>query len=213
MLKKLLKDKLNAKYQGVLKKLTPKGLELLVDKLSTKVTTEDELEDFVNGLENTLEVFVDVIQSETDRRIKEEVDKTKKKVVQSVEDENEEEDKSKIQPEVPEWAKGLVSSVESLKAQLATEKGKNAKGELIEAAKAKGIPAKLAEKYVIGENFDKDAALTELESDWAEITQFKVNSSVESESNFVPKLGDEKAVSSAIKDFAKKNVEQNTQKV
>lgn len=182
MLKKLLKDKLNAKYQGVLKKLTPKGLDLLVDKLSTKVTTEDELEDFVNGLENVIEPFVDTIQSETDRRIKEEVDKAKAKAKGgdggSGEEEKPKGGEQNNKEEIPAWAKGLQETVTSLQTQLATEKSKNARQTFIDAAKAKGIPQKIASMYPISDGTDNETALTELEASWAEIKQAEINNSL-----------------------------------
>lgn len=210
MLKKLLKDKLVAKYPGVFKKLTPKGQELLVDKLVTKVTTEDEVEDFVNGLENTIEVFVDVVVSESDRRVREASVKPKPKTGnETPEDDNETTTGNPDQPEqVPAWAKGLLTSVQSLQQQLAQEKGKNTLNDLVTAAKLKGIPEKLARKYVIGENYDQEAALTELETDWADLKQLTANSAAgDGKVPLGGGAGGGKDVSAAIKNFAKTNVE------
>lgn len=174
-MKKALKDKLIAKYPGVLKKLTPKGLDLLVDKLSTKVTTEDEIEDFVNGLENIIEPFVDAMQSETDRRIKEEVDKKKdpEKKDEPTKEENQNKDS-----EMPAWAKGLQETVTTLQAQLVSEKNKNAKQTFVELAKAKGIPEKIALMYTPAEGSDNETALSELETIWAESKQADINSAI-----------------------------------
>ncbi|GAA4338518.1 hypothetical protein GCM10023149_48530 [Mucilaginibacter gynuensis] len=211
MPKELLKRKLVEKYPGELKKLTPKGQELLVEKLDTKLTAEDEVEDFVNGLENTIGIFVDVVVSESDRRVREASTKPKGKTGTETTEGDEDTNKGKggsEQEDVPSWAKGLMTSVQSLQQQLAQEKGKNTLNDLVAAAKAKGIPERLASKYVIGETYDQEAALTELEADWADIKQFNVNSSAgDGRTPSSSGAGGTKDVSAAIKSFAKANVE------
>lgn len=209
-LKKALKDKLVAKYPGALKKLSSKGQELLVDKLSPKVTAEDEIEDFVNGLENIIEPFIDVVLSESDRRVTE---ATKKPAGKTTEEEKTESEEGKQNSEdVPAWAKGLLGTVQALQKEIAGNKVKTTQQQLIEAAKAKGIPEQLAKRVAIGEEFDMDATLTELESDWAAIKQADANGSVGDIR--VPQgsnSGGKKEVSAAITAFAKKNAEQANQ--
>jgi len=182
MLKKLLKDKLVAKYPGILKKLTSKGQGLLVEKLSTKVTTEDELEDFVNGLENTIEVFVDVIVSESDRRVREAGKAPSGKEGEDAPEGGagaaDDKGNAENQEQVPAWAKGLQETVTNLQKQLAGEKSKNTQSELIAAAKAKGIPEHLVKRYQIGDDFNQETALSELETDWTEMKQLAVNGAV-----------------------------------
>lgn len=52
--------------------------------------------------------------------------------------------------------------------------------EFIAAAKAKGIPEKYAKRYHIGEGFEAEAALTELQTEWTEMKQIALGLPVES---------------------------------
>jgi hypothetical protein len=82
------------------------------------------------------------------------------------------------QEKVPAWAKGLMTKIGSLESQLAGEKGKSTINDLKAAAKLKGIPEGLAAKYLIGEDYDQETALTALETEWTELKQIAVNGEV-----------------------------------
>lgn len=178
-MKKKLLDKLKEIFPDVLKKLTPKGQEVLAEKLSAKITEESEIEDFVNGLENVIDVFVDTMVSETDRRVKEAVDKARKPKPTS-KDEPEDEDKDTPKDDAPQWAQDMLSEFKTLKAQISADKQKTKLTTFIETAKAKGITLteKMAKGYVDAEDFDEETALSELAEHYKIEDQYNANAGV-----------------------------------
>lgn len=176
-MKDKIKAELQKKHAGLLKKLSPKALELLLDKLAPKVTTEDEIENFVDGLENQslpFSDFVELIQKESDRRTREartnlekEFDFVPKKTKETPDDD--EGGQPKDDDKVPAWAKKILQDNEELRKQVSGVTSKSELEKLKAAAKERGIPTKHAEKYQIGENYDQEAALEALEAEWKEI--------------------------------------------
>lgn len=212
-MKKKLLDKLKAKFPGVLKKLTPKGQDVLAEKLSAKITDEEEIEDFVDGLENVIEIFVDTMVSETDRRVKEAVDKVKKPKTTDDDDDDtsdEGDDKPKGN-DMLELIKGLSNQVKSLTEQIGAEKQQSKLTKFIETAKSKGITLteKMAKGYVDAEDFDEETALTELSEHYKTEEQTDANRSAGSgqvQRGTAKKVGEVKEATKEELDAAMQNI-------
>ncbi|TDQ12169.1 hypothetical protein [Pedobacter metabolipauper] len=176
-----MKDKVLAQlaidFPGVnLSKTTKDKIAAFV---ATQVTTEDQISGKLKEY-NDFMSFSDIAKNDDRQRLAD---------AKKVKDDAEAAEKLRLeelakgsqqnnQDEVPAWAKGLLTTVESLKTQLAGEQGKSTINDLKAAAKLKGIPEGLAAKYVIGEGYDQQAALTALETEWTELKQIAVNGEV-----------------------------------
>ena len=174
-MKDKVKARLRALFPGV--NLSKTRLDKIADSVTSKITTEDEIDDKLNDF-NDFMPFTDIAKGDDRQRA---ID-TKKAADDEAEAERlrlagitKEDDQD---DKVPAWAKGLVTEVQSLKAQLAGEKGKSTINDLKAAAKLKGIPENLAAKYVIGEGYDQETALAALETEWTEFKQIAVDGQV-----------------------------------
>lgn len=176
-----MKDKvlarLRALFPGV--NLSKTRKDKIADYVVSKITTEDEIDDKLNDY-NDFMSFADIAkiddrQREADnKKAKDDAD-AKAKADAEADGKGGEDNQDE---KVPAWAKGLVTEVQTLKAQLAGEKGKSTINDLKAAAKAKGIPEAIAAKYQIGDDYDKETALAALETEWTELKQIAVNGEV-----------------------------------
>jgi hypothetical protein len=174
-MKDKVKARLKALFPGV--NLSKTRLDKIADSVVSKITTEDEIDDKLNDF-NDFVPFSDIAKGDDRQRLAD--------AKKATDDEAEAErlrlagiKKEDIKDdEVPAWAKGLLETVTTLKTQLAGEQGKSTINDLKAAAKLKGIPEGLAAKYVIGEDYDQETALTALETEWTELKQIAVNGEV-----------------------------------
>lgn len=174
-MKDKVKARLKALFPGV--NLSKTRLDKIADSVVSKITTEDEIDDKLNDF-NDFVPFSDIAKGDDRQRLAD--------AKKATDDEAEAErlrlagiKKEDIKDEdVPAWAKGLLETVTTLKTQLAGEQGKSTINDLKAAAKLKGIPEGLAAKYVIGEGYDQETALTALETEWTELKQIAVNGEV-----------------------------------
>ncbi len=192
-----------AKHAGVSKVV----LGLIAKKLADKVTEENQIEGAIGDFEANSPVsvrdYADLLQSEGDKRVTEALKKAKTETKESTENNDEKKDAD----DVPAWAKGMLETVADLKKELAGTKTKSTLEELVAKAKEKGIPEKYARKYQIGEGYDAEKALQEIESEWTEIKQSVINAEVGDGKVATGFQASGKSVSDAITKFAKKNVE------
>lgn len=199
-----------AKHSGVPKTV----LGLIAKKLAEKVTEENQIEGAVNDFETNSPVsikdYADFLQSETDKRVTEAVKKAKS---ETKDPDPKDPPTSKKDVTDPKDIAGIIASevakaLEPIQAKLAGNEKKSTQDELVAAAKAKGIPEKYAKRYYIGEDFDAEKAISELETEWTEIKQIAVNNSIDTTGGVVAGVKTStKDVSEAIKTFAKTNVE------
>ncbi|PPK98982.1 hypothetical protein [Parapedobacter indicus] len=194
-----------SKHAGVPKVV----LALIAKKLAEKVTDENQIEGAINDFEANSPVsikdYADLLQSEGDKRVTEALKKAK-------------EPTPPVSPtppapqpkddEAPAWfTKFLGGEFKELKSEVYTGKAQKTVDELVSAAKAKGIPEKYARRYQIGEDFDAEKALAEIESEWTEIKQSVINAEVGDGKVVTGVKTSSTGVSDAIAKFAKKNVE------
>lgn len=202
---------LAAKHPGVSKVV----LGLIAKKLAEKATEESQIEGVIDEFETnsplTVKEIADFHQAESDKRVTEAVKKAKGETGKPPKP-SKGDDEEEQQDQVPAWAKGLQETVNNLQKELAGAKTKNTLNDLVTAAKAKGIPEKFAQKYQIGEDFEVDKALTELETEWTEMKQIAVNTSLDNGKVVAGVAASGKDVSAAIKNFAKTNVVAATEK-
>lgn len=208
-------------YEKILAQLVAKRpgvskivLGLIAKKLEPKVTEENQIEGAINDFETnspvSIEDYAGLLQSETDKRVTEALKKAK--------DANPGPNPSNPDPIDPKnvdpkdiagiIASEVAKALAPIQAELAGTKTKNTQDDLVAAAKAKGIPEKYAKRYHIGEGFEIEKALTELETEWTEIKQIAVNNSIDPNGGVVAGVKTTgKEVSEAIKSFAKTNIE------
>lgn len=196
---------LATKHPGVSKSV----LGLLAKKLADKVTEESQIEGVITDYETnspiSIKEYADFVQQQGDTRVTEAKKKweTENKKPGSTESE-----KKDVAPDdMPEWAKQLQQSVTILGQQFAQKSNESTMEALIAKAKEKGIPEAYVRKTAIGDSFDLDSALSTLESEWTEIKQANLNATVAGEKVIAGVKTDAKAVSSAIANFAKSNLE------
>lgn len=203
-----------SKNQGVSKAV----LTMIAKKLAEKVTEDSQIEGAISDYEAnstlTIKELADFVQKEGDTRVgdaKKKWDQENKKP--EVKDDQPSADKKDDNPEeMPAWAKELQKSVTSLGQQFTAKKTESTMEELVAKAKEKGIPEAYVRKTTIGEDFNLDNTLSELATEWAGIQQANINTQVAGGNVIVGTKATEKQVSSAIADFAKKNVEANATK-
>jgi hypothetical protein len=175
-MKDKVKARLRALFPGV--NLSKTRLDKIADSVASKITTEDEIDDKLNDF-NDIMPFTDIAKGDDRQRAidakKAQDDADKAKADADAAEKGGEDNQDE---KVPAWAKGLVTEVQTLKAQLAGEKGKSTINDLKAAAKAKGIPEAFAAKYQIGDDYDQETALAALETEWTELKQIAVNGEV-----------------------------------
>ena len=191
MFRKEILAKLQLTKAGSLKKLSQKGIDLLLDKIEAKVTKEEEIDSTIDDLDTSIISFDDVvelIQKETSRNarsvrtnIEKEFDLVRKK---KAEDEDEEEDEDAPTPkkksgQPADISKMIADAVTAAMAPFAASNQQiqinETRSKLKVAAKAKGIPEDWADDVAIGEGFNIDEAVTKLDGKWTAAKQLAVN--------------------------------------
>ncbi|GEM_PF-7050448 len=194
-------------------------LTLIAKKLAEKVTEENQIEGAITEFEanSTISIkdYADFVQKEGDSRVgeaKKKWDQENKKPEPGKEDQPPAVKKDEIPNEMPPWAKEMQDSIAKLSNQVTVNKSNSTMEDLVAKAKEKGIPEVYVRKTIIGEDFNMENTLSELATEWAGIQQTNLNSQVAAEKVVTGIQATGKQVSSAIADFAKKNVEANATK-
>lgn len=203
-----------SKNQGVSKAV----LTMIAKKLAEKVTEDSQIEGAISDYEAnstlTIKELADFVQKEGDTRVgdaKKKWDQENKKP--EVKDDQPSADKKDDNPEeMPKWARDLQQTVTALGQQFTVSKTNSTMEDLVAKAKEKGIPEVYVRKTIIGEDFNLENTLSELATEWAGIQQANINTQVAGENVVTGVKATGKQVSSAIADFAKKNVEANATK-
>jgi len=174
-MKDKVKARLRALFPGV--NLSKTRLDKIADSVTSKITTEDEIDDKLNDF-NDFMPFSDIAKGDDRQRAidakkvtDDEAEAERLRLAGKTKEDDQDE-------EMPKWFKGYATKLDLLDKQLAGEKGKSTINDLKAAAKLKGIPEGLAAKYVIGEDYDQETALAALETEWTEFKQIAVNGEV-----------------------------------
>jgi len=194
MFRKEILAKLQLTKAGSLKKLSQKGIDLLLDKIEAKVTKEEEIDSTIDDLDTSIISFDDVvelIQKETSRNarsvrtnLEKEFDLVKKK---KNADEDDEEDDEDLAPKKKSGQPADISKMiaDAVTAAMAPFAASNQQIQLNEtrfklkvAAKAKGIPEDWVDDVHIGENFNEEEAITKLDTKWTATKQLVVNEAI-----------------------------------
>lgn len=194
-------------------------LTMIAKKLAEKVTEDSQIEGAISDYEAnstlTIKELADFVQKEGDTRVgdaKKKWDQENKKPEQGKDDQPPVGKKDEDPEEMPKWARDLQQTVTALGQQFTVSKTNSTMEDLVAKAKEKGIPEVYVRKTIIGEDFNLDNTLSELVTEWAGIQQANINTQVAGENVVTGVKATGKQVSSAIADFAKKNVEANATK-
>lgn len=190
-MRKIILEKLQAKKGGSLKKLTPKGLELLLTKIEAKISTEDDIDSTIDDLDTGVFSFddmVELVQKESDRKsrsvrtnLEKEFDLVAKK--KGDDDDDDDDPAPKPKPGQPaDLSKQIADAVTAAMAPFAAltkniQVG-DTRSKLKAAAKEKGIPEDWADDIHIGDDFNQEDALTKLDAKWTSAKQLAVNAAI-----------------------------------
>lgn len=192
MFKDQIKVQLQEKFAGALKKISPRGLELIVDQINSTVTTEDEIKDKIDGLDNApipFTKYVELLESETDRRvrqakdtIKKDYDLVPKKAAEETKPDGQQ-SKPAAEGAQPDLATIVQQQLQALlqpfQQQLGNISEQTTRLKLKEAFKNKGIPESWADDVQITAELNMDEALTKAETRWNEANQIAINKAVD----------------------------------
>ena len=195
MFRKEILAKLQLTKAGSLKKLSQKGIDLLLDKIEAKVTKEEEIDSTIDDLDTSIISFDDVvelIQKETSRNarsvrtnLEKEYDLIKKK--KTTDDDDDDDDDVDPAPKKKSGQPADISKMiaEAVTTAMAPFAASNQQIQLNEtrsklkvAAKAKGIPEDWVDDVHIGENFNEEEAITKLDTKWTATKQLVVNEAI-----------------------------------
>lgn len=216
-MRKLILEKLQAKKAASLKKLSQKGIEILLDKLEAKIKTEDEIDSTIDDLDTSVISFDDVvelIQKETSRNartvrtnLEKEFDFVPKKK-EDDDDDDDDEPKPRKSGQQVDVSKQIAEAVNAALAPFAaltknlktTETRTGLKAQL----KEKGVPEDWADDIHIGDDFDAKATITKLETKWNSAKQVAINEAVSGgQAVLRGNQGGSTSVEDAIKEFGK----------
>lgn len=191
MFRKEILAKLQINKAGSLKKLSQKGIDLLLDKIEAKVTKEEDIDSTIDDLDTSIISFDDVvelIQKETSRNarsvrtnIEKEFDLVRKKKTEDVDDDDDEEDPApkKKSGQPADMSKMIADAVTEAMAPFAAMnqniKISETRNKLKAAAKLKGIPEDWADDVQIGDDFNEEEAVAKLDTKWTAAKQLAVN--------------------------------------
>lgn len=213
MRKKIL-ERLQAKKAGSLKKLSQKGLELLLIKLEAKIETEEEIDSKIDDLDNSVipfDDFVELIQKESDRKsrgvrtaLEKEYDFVPKTKTEDDDDDEPADPKksgTKTNEQIiaAEIAKHLAPFQSLIKGMSHNTTREALKPKL----KAKGIPESWVNDIQISENFNEEEEITRLETKWNEDKQLAINQAVDAGTVLKGNAGSTSTAEERIKDFGK----------
>lgn len=215
-MRKIILEKLQAKKGGSLKKLTPKGLDLLLTKIEAKVTSEDDIDSTIDDLDTGVFSFddmVELVQKESDRKsrsVRTNLEKefdfiTKKKVDDDDDDEIEPTKKKPGQPEdvAKLVADAVKAALEPFSALTKNIQSEGIRGKLKAALKEKKIPEDWADDVSISDDFNIDEAVTKLDAKWTSAKQLAVNQSLGDGTVLKGSTSSPTAIGEAIKEFGK----------
>jgi hypothetical protein len=193
MFRKEILAKLQLTKAGSLKKLSQKGIDLLLDKIEAKVTKEEDIDSTIDDLDTSIISFDDVvelIQKETSRNarsvrtnLEKEFDLVRKKKTEGDDDDDDDEPVSKRKSDQPaDISKMIADAVTAAMAPFAASNKQiqlnETRSKLKLAAKAKGIPEDWIDDVHIGEDFNEEEAITKLDSKWTATKQLVVNEAI-----------------------------------
>ena len=193
MFRKEILAKLQLTKAGSLKKLSQKGIDLLLDKIEAKVTKEEDIDSTIDDLDTSIISFDDVvelIQKETSRNarsvrtnLEKEFDLVRKKKTEGDDDDDDDEPVSKRKSDQPaDISKMIAEAVTAAMAPFAASNKQiqlnETRSKLKVAAKAKGIPEGWVDDVHIGEDFNEEEAITKLDSKWTATKQLVVNEAI-----------------------------------
>lgn len=215
-MRKLILEKLQVKKAGSLKKLSQKGIEILLDKLEAKITTEDQIDSTIDDLDNSVIPFDDVvelIQKETSRNartVRTNLEKEFDFVPKKKEDDDDDDGPAgpKKSSQQADISKQIAEAVNNALAPF-TALTKNLKNsETISALKAKlkekGVPEDWANDVHIGDDFDSEATVTQLETKWNSAKQVAINEAVSGgQAVLRGNQGGGSSIEESIKEFGK----------
>lgn len=214
-MRKIILEKLQAKKGGSLKKLTPKGLDLLLTKIEAKISTEDEIDSTIDDLDSgvfSFEDMVELVQKESDRKsrsvrtnLEKEYDLVAKKKGDDDDDDDEPITRKPGQP--ADLSKQIADAVSAAMAPFAaltkTIQVGDTRSKLKEAIKAKGIPEDWADDLHIGEDFNQEEAITKLDAKWTTAKQLAVNNAIGDGTVLKGAVDTTARFDSAIKEYGK----------
>lgn len=216
-MRKIILEKLQAKKGGSLKKLTPKGLELLLTKIEAKISTEDDIDSTIDDLDTgvfSFEDMVELVQKESDRKsrsvrtnLEKEFDFVAKKKGDDDDDDEDEPNPRKKPGQPADLSKQIADAVTAAMAPFAAltkniQTG-DTRSKLKAAAKAKGIPEDWADDVHIGDDFNEDETITRLDTKWTAAKQLAVNSAIGDGTLLRGSVTSETALDEAIKNYGK----------
>lgn len=215
-MRKLILEKLQAKKAGSLKKLSQKGIEILLDKLEAKITTEDQIDSTIDDLDNSVIPFDDVvelIQKETSRNartVRTNLEKEFDFVPKKKEDDDDDDDPAgpKKSSQQADISKQIAEAVNNALAPFAALTKNLKNSETIIALKAKlkekGVPEDWANDVHIGDDFDSEATVTQLETKWNSAKQVAINEAVSGgQAVLRGNQGGGSSIEESIKEFGK----------
>jgi hypothetical protein len=193
MFRKEILAKLQVKKAGSLKKLSQKGLDLLLDKLEAKITSEESIDGTIDDLDTGVFSFddmVELVQKESDRKarsvktnLEKDFDFVAKKKADDDDDDDDDEPIAKKKPGQPaDMSKMIADAVTAAMAPFAaltkTIQVGDTRSKLKAAAKLKGIPEDWVDDYHIGDDFNEEEAVAKLDTKWTNAKQLAVNAAI-----------------------------------
>ena len=191
-----MKQKILAELKKKFPGLQNEFLLFIAAKLEAKVKEDSEIEGAITELDTILPIKeqADFFQSESDRRVTEAIKKAEKKPDEKKEDEKKDD---KLSPD-EETRKMLKSLSEKLEAFEKKESQSKLSERLkIELSKKK-IPLQFAKRVVVESEDQLDVVLAEIETDYNEVMQGKIDSELEGSSR--PKGSSGKTLKAASKE-------------
>jgi hypothetical protein len=191
-----MKQKILAELKKKFPGLQNEFLLFIAAKLEAKVKEDSEIEGAITELDTILPIKeqADFFQSESDRRVTEAIKKAEKKPDEKKEDEKKDD---KLSPD-EETRKMLKSLSEKLEAFEKKESQSKLSERLkIELSKKK-IPLQFAKRVVVESEDQLDVVLAEIETEYNEVMQGKIDSELEGSSR--PKGSSGKTLKAASKE-------------
>ena len=179
---KQIKARLKVLYPGV--NLSNKRIEAIAAKIDAKITEEDEIDDALSTYDE-YNPFAEMARDDDRERLRLKKESETTKTSEQIAAEKEAADKEPVlDPEMPAWAKALVTSTQALAKGLESIQGEkltNTRKQQYES-KLEGVPAKVKAKAL--KDFSKMKFETEDEfNEWLTETETDVEDMIQEESN------------------------------
>jgi len=190
-MKEQILAELKKRFEG---RCTSKFMESLADRLSAKITKEEEIKGVIDELENGVIKITD-LQAEGDRRATEIQNKAKELELKIAELEKSKKKEPEPQPGATNYDAQIKELQDKLDLLNSTNKKDKAVSKLREMAKVKKISAILLENVNIEDETQVEAVMAELEGKQAKLKQEMIESG---DIISAPKKGTPAAASSEI---------------